>query len=93
MAMRGRPFAEGNPGGVGRKALPVEFRTRCKGLVDNHVLDAWENEIVSRGDQWVRCSELAAGYAYGKPAQPVTGADGEGGVEVVVRVEYVEAKK
>lgn len=56
----------GNPNG--RPKVVEEFRTRARKAVDEHVLSAWLNEVVTMGDQWVRCSELLAAYGYGKPS-------------------------
>jgi hypothetical protein len=85
--MRGRPFVKGDPrrGPGGRPKENAEFRTRARKAVDAHVLDAWIAEVESQGESWVKCSELLAAYGYGKPAQPVTGADG-GAIEAVARV-------
>lgn len=44
------------------------FRDRAKAAVDEYVLQAWIDEVVTRGDAWPKCSELLAAYAYGKPA-------------------------
>ena len=68
----GRPFVKGqsgNPGG--RPKIPSEFKTSCRKAVDEHVLTAWINEVVTHGKEWVRCSELLASYGYGKPSQPI----------------------
>lgn len=73
------PFVKGksgNPGG--RVKLPEEFKLRAKKIVDELVLDKWEKEIRSGGENWVKCSELVSAYAYGKPTQglELTGKDG-----------------
>lgn len=98
----------GNPGG--RPKLAEEFKARARQAVDEHVLQAWIDElevterpikvgnreivVSKRGDNWVKCSELLAAYGYGKPAQPVTGADGDGPVQVEgIVVEFVKPKK
>jgi hypothetical protein len=54
-----------NPGG--RPKLDANFRDRAKKAVDEHVLGAWIEEVVNRGDAWAKCSELLAAYGYGKP--------------------------
>jgi hypothetical protein len=54
-----------NPGG--RPKLDGLFRERAKKAVDEHVLQAWIDEVVNRGDAWAKCSELLAAYGYGKP--------------------------
>lgn len=56
----------GNPGG--RPKENEMFRDRAKRAVDEHVLQAWIDEVVTRGDAWPKCSELLAAYGYGKPA-------------------------
>lgn len=90
----------GNPSG--RPKIAEEFRKRALKLVDEKVLAAWEDEIelrprevitqagpfemVSRGKEWMRASELIAAYALGKPAQAVEVSGPEGGpVRVDVR--------
>lgn len=55
-----------NPGG--RPKENEMFRERAKKAVDEHVLQAWIDEVVNRGDAWPKCSELLAAYGYGKPA-------------------------
>lgn len=95
MAGRGNPKwvkgFSGNPGG--KPKIAEEFREKCRRVVDDHVLAAWTHEVETMGDNWIKASELLAAYGYGRPAQPVTGADGEGGVEVVVKIEYVGVEK
>ena len=59
-------FAEGNSGGGRPKGLK-ELRIRARDVVDRHVIAAWESEIINRGDNWVKCSELVTAYGYGKP--------------------------
>lgn len=49
--------------------IPPEFQLRCRKIVDEYVVEAWENEVRSEGDYWFRASELLAAYGYGKPAQ------------------------
>ena len=56
----------GNPGG--RPKEREEFKLKARRIVDELVLDAWESEVRSKGDGWVKCSELLAAYAMGKPA-------------------------
>ena len=67
---------------LGRPKVAEEFRAKARKAVDAHVLAAWIAEVESAGEHWVKCSELLAAYGYGKPAQPVTGADGEGPVQM-----------
>ena len=85
----------GNP--KGRPKLAQELRERSLKAVDEHVMQAWIDELAvkqrvvevsglkivveQRGPNWVKCSELLAGYGLGKPAQPVTGENG-GAVQV-----------
>lgn len=82
----------GNPNG--RPKIADEFRDKARKAVDDSVLDAWIEEVESRGDEWVRCSELLAAYGYGKPSQPVEHSGADGG-PLTVTVEFVgmESKK
>lgn len=75
----------GNPGG--RKKRAAHLLERALDAVDQHVLDAWIDEIpmrqrtimtgggpypmMCRGPDWVQCSKLLAAYALGKPVQMV----------------------
>ena len=72
-----KPGQSGNPSG--RPKVAAEFKERCRAFVDEHVIAAWENEVRTLGEHWMKASELLAAYAYGKPTQAVehTGADGE----------------
>jgi hypothetical protein len=71
------PFERGKSGNPrGRPKLPPDFRVMCKSAVDGLVIKAWIGQVQRRGQHWLRCSELLAAYAYGKPTQPLTGADG-----------------
>lgn len=54
-----------NPGG--RPKLAPHMRSRCRTIVDEKVISAWEEEVDERGTHWVRCSELLAAYGYGRP--------------------------
>jgi len=58
--------------------VATEFRLKARAAVDEHVLAKWINEVVTSGDEWVRCSELLANYGYGKPSQAIemSGEDG-----------------
>jgi hypothetical protein len=79
MAVIGRPFQKGNPGGPGRPKAFSEFREKARKAVDEHVLKRWISEVETMGEHWVKCSELLASYGYGKPVQPVEHGDNEGG--------------
>jgi hypothetical protein len=70
---RGRPFTKGDPriNAGGRPKVPSEFKRRCSDFTDEHVVAAWEQEVMQRGENWVRASELLAAYGKGKPTQPV----------------------
>lgn len=74
----------GNP--RGRPPIKPEFRDRCRRAVDEHVIEAWLNEVATLGEHWVKCSELLANYGYGRPPQPVTGEDGKGPVECAIKI-------
>ena len=64
----GRPFPKGQSGNpAGRPRVVQEFRQRARRAVDKYVLDRWKHEVMTEGPAWVRCSELLAAYAYGKP--------------------------
>ena len=67
-----------NPGG--RPKIASEFKRKAQAAVDEHVLQAWIDEVVSRGKEWMKASELLAAYGMGKPSQSVavTGVDGDG---------------
>ncbi len=66
------PFEKGKSGNpAGRPKVVVEFQLRARRVVDAHVIEAWEREVVSGGDAWVKCSELLAAYAYGKPKDSI----------------------
>lgn len=72
----GRPFragTSGNPGGR-PKEFP-EFRKRAREAVDEHVLDGWIEAVKTKGDGWLKASELLVAYAYGKPTQTVEMVD------------------
>jgi len=60
-----KPGQSGNPGG--RPKLRELVRERSAKAVDEHVVEAWIQEVVTRGDDWVKCSELLAAYGIGKP--------------------------
>jgi hypothetical protein len=57
----------GNP--LGRKLEKIHYTKRCRDAVDRYVIAAWEEEVATKGENWVKCSELLAGYALGKPHQ------------------------
>ncbi len=75
----------GNPNG--RPKVNEEFRRKAREAVDEHVLQAWIDEVTGtvtdagvlvRGKEWIRASENLAAYGYGKPAQSVdVTSDGE----------------
>lgn len=81
-----------NPGG--RPRIAEELKIRALKAVDDHVLDAWIDEVQvktrtrltmagpveveERGENWVKCSELLAAYGLGKPAQPVEHSGADG---------------
>lgn len=79
-------FAKGQSGNPAGKPLFLGiFRGRARELADKHVLEAWAEEVVTRGKDWLEASKCLAAYGYGKPTQPVSGEDG-GPVEVNARV-------
>lgn len=61
-----RPSNEGGP-----KFGQAVFKASARQVVDAHVINAWSNEIVTKGPQWIKASELVTAYAYGKPKQSV----------------------
>ena len=93
--------------GHGRPKVAEEFRERAKKAVDEVVFRAWLEEceerertvitpagpfeIVQRGKEWMRASELLAAFGYGKPAQTVEHT-GSGGEPLSITVKYVEPK-
>lgn len=85
------PFQKGQSGNPnGRPKVAEEFRARARKAVDDHVIQAWIEEVESQGENWVKCSELLAAYGYGKPSQPVehSGADG---ADLGMTVRFVKA--
>ncbi len=56
-----------SPNPAGKPKGLKELRIRARDVVDRHVIAAWESEIINRGDNWVKCSELVTAYGYGKP--------------------------
>lgn len=72
----------GNPGG--RPKGRSEFHSRARGIVDELVLSCWENEIRTKGEDWMKASELLAAYGYGKPSQSL---------EVTAEVQTHDARK
>lgn len=65
------PWAKGapspNPGGK-PKTDPL-FRARCRKFVDEHVVAAWQNEVLTQGEKWLEASKLLAAYGYGLPKE------------------------
>ncbi len=92
----GRPFQKGNcanPGGRPKEAPEV------KALARVHTVECIGTlvEIMRKGESErsrVAAAESLLCRAWGKPAQPVTGEDGEGPADVIVRatVRYVRAR-
>lgn len=67
-----KPFKKGQSGNPnGRPKVAEEFREGCRRILDAKVLKRWEREIDEDGPDWVKASELIAGYAVGKPSQAV----------------------
>lgn len=76
-----------SPNPTGRPKTAEAFKERARNLVDKLIIDAWEEELTvmdrvvdtpdgpikvrQRGPNWVKCSELATAYAYGKPSQSI----------------------
>ena len=97
----------GNPGG--RPRLVAELRERALRAVDDTVIQAWIDEcagvkrevmtpegpvvIVERGENWVKCSELLAGYGMGKPVQPTENKHSVEGEVPGIAVTFVGAGK
>lgn len=91
-----RPNGKFGPGNcanpTGRPKVADEFRAKARKAVDEHVLDAWIDEVTSRGKEWAKCSELLAAYGYGKPSQPLEHSTPDGsGLEV--RVSFVKPEE
>lgn len=59
----------GNPNG--RPKIVTEFRDRARKATDESVIKAWILEVETRGDNWLKASELLAAYGYGKPTQAI----------------------
>jgi hypothetical protein len=60
-----KPGESGNPNG--RPKASYVLKNKCQRVVDQYVVEAWEEEVKNKGPYWVRCSELLTAYAYGKP--------------------------
>lgn len=43
--------------------MRADFQARARAEVDEHIIEAWADEVRERGPQWVRCSELLVAYA------------------------------
>lgn len=54
-----------NPGG--RAKENEDFLARSRAAVMEHVLDAWIDEVKTRGPGWVKCSELLTAYGFKRP--------------------------
>lgn len=67
----GKKFEKGNKGGPGRPPIPAEFKEKCRAFTDSTVREAWEQEVIKRGDHWMKAAELLAAYGHGKPAQSI----------------------
>lgn len=76
------PGSSGNPGGRPKAGIlfreEAQKRARQDSAEGKVVLDAWVKEIESKGEDWVKASELLANYAFGRPVQglEITGAEG-----------------
>lgn len=85
-----KPGQSGNPGG--RPKTADEFKAKARAAADEHVIQAWIDEVLSRGKDWLRASENLAAYGHGKPVQPTdnkhSGPDGEA---LGVQVTFVKA--
>lgn len=57
----------GNPGG--KPKTDPKFRIACRRFVDEHVLKAWQDEVLERGEKWLEASKLLAAYGYGVPKE------------------------
>ena len=62
-----RPGVSGNP--KGRPRVDLEFRARCRAVVDEKVFGRWVREILEDGPQWIAAAKALAEYGYGKPHQ------------------------
>ncbi len=102
----GKGFTAGKSGNpAGRPPKSPELKARCIQAVDEHVVQAWIDEVKPlppepgddpkarprRGEDWIECSRLLAAYGYGKPVQPIAGEGGEP-VSVVFSINGVVKK-
>ncbi len=55
----------------GRPLEDIAFKRICRNAVDQYVIKAWVNEVMTLSENWVKCSEYLANYGYGKPSQSV----------------------
>lgn len=81
----------GNPNG--RPKVAETFREKARRAVDEHVISAWISEVEKRGKEWVKASELLAGYGYGKPSQPLTGGGENGGSPLGISIKFVNPEE
>ncbi len=57
----------GNP--LGRPKEFFNFRSMCRQFVNASVVQAWCQEVLEKGPNWLKASELLAAYGYGRPSQ------------------------
>jgi hypothetical protein len=57
--------------GGGRPKIPPEFKKGCREFTDTEVLAAWKEEVLTRGEHWMKAAELLAAYGHGRPTQQI----------------------